>query len=103
MGIHIQEVNIIVTHEVTNFIFPPDFFLQYFHDVSKGNQGTIWWSVNHTNNYFFSVPKTDLTISTKIDSWYSLKISNAISSHKLNTVFIKDGYTTASFAGSVLF
>ena len=69
MGIHIQEINIIVTHEVTNFIFPPDFFYNIFHDVSKGNQVICWWFVNHTNNYiFFSVPKTDFIISTKIKS-----------------------------------
>ena len=75
MGIHIQEINIIVTHEVTNFIFLPDYFYNIFHDVSEGNQVTIWWSVNHTNNYIFSAPKTDFSISTKIDSQYSLKIS----------------------------
>ena len=30
MGIHIQE-NIIITHEVTNLIFPPDYFYNIFH------------------------------------------------------------------------
>ena len=68
MGIHIQEINIIVTHEVTNFIFPLIFFYNIFHDVSKGNQVIIWWFVNHTNNYIFSVPKTDFIISTEIKS-----------------------------------
>ena len=57
MGIHIQEINIIVTHEVTNFIFPLIFFYNILHDVSKGNQVIIWWFVNHTNNYIFFCPK----------------------------------------------
>ena len=30
MGIHIQEINIIVTHEVTNFIFPLIFSTIFF-------------------------------------------------------------------------
>ena len=53
MGIHIQEINIIVTHEVTNLIFLPDYFYNIFHDFSKDNQVTIRWSVNNTNKYIF--------------------------------------------------
>ena len=75
MCLRIKQVNIVVTHQIYQLIFHTQLFQYTCKCCIKIHHICVWNSIYNSNYYIFLVIHTLLSISIKMDSIYSLKVT----------------------------